>query len=636
MSRLNNCVLCDTQYLINEKTESIVSKIEEFIDTLDLEYNNSQKKSWIECIEYLKSTFDKFDGYDDIYIAFEYVIPMSCYRRPDIVLFFKDKILILEFKRKDIALDVDKQQLRGYLNEIRNYHEESRDLRVNGCLVVTEGEDCIKNENSIDILFGNTLYTYLKDMNKDFMKKENVVRWINSKYKPLFNIIEATRDRFINDNIQEIKNIEEGSLKRTQEFVINSIKNNKADKNIIFLTGVPGSGKTLILLNTVYYTNDASNVDTIFTSGNGPLISVLQNLLSRDKDNLDGSSYIKEIKSIKSSMYNKYKDIPREGVNSFKTICFDEAQRAWDLKHMKKYNFKVCEPELLLRLQNKSYQEYGSVNVICSIGEGQSIYVGEESGFKDTWGYVLNKEEYKDWNIYCTENLSKNFTNRKINKNLFVKDELHIDTSIRANFIDTSKFIEAVLDTDIDKAKDEVSKMIDLGYEIKVCRDFEKIKARIKDMKQGNSDNSYGLIASSNSSRKVLNDKISGFKKILSQMDNDHIGKWYVGDCVNLESAVSEFACQGLELNYPVVVLSGEYKLNNNKWYINDRIIEEAKKGNRDYKKVLEYSDKDSIFRNIYRVLMSRGRNGLILFVPDYRSLDDTFKFFRQIGIGEI
>ena len=62
---------------------------------------------------------------------------MSCYKRPDIVLFFKDKILILEFKRKDIALDVDKQQLRGYLNEIRNYHEESRNLIVNGCLVVT-------------------------------------------------------------------------------------------------------------------------------------------------------------------------------------------------------------------------------------------------------------------------------------------------------------------------------------------------------------------------------------------------------------------------------------------------------------------------------------------------------------------
>ncbi len=33
---------------------------------------------------------------------------------------------------------------------------------------------------------------------------------------------------------------------------------------------------------------------------------------------------------------------------------------------------------------------------------------------------------------------------------------------------------------------------------------------------------------------------------------------------------------------------------------------------------------------------MSRGRNGLILFIPDYRSLDDTFKFFKYIGIEEI
>lgn len=633
---LNNCVLCNVQYLINNETNTIVSNIEKFIDTLDLEYNNSQKKSWIDSIEYLKNTFNKLDGYRDIYIAFEYVIPMSCYKRPDIVLFFKDKILILEFKRKDIALDVDKQQLRGYLNEIRNYHEESRNLIVNGCLVVTEGKDFIKSENNIDIVCGNTLYEYLKDMNNDFMDKDYVVKWISSKYKPLLNIIEATRDRFINDSIQEIKNIEEGSLKRTQEFVINSIKNNKSNKNIIFLTGVPGAGKTLVLLNTVYYTNDVSNVDTIFTSGNGPLISVLQNLLSKDKDNLDGSSYIKEIKSIKSSMYDKYKDIPKQGVNLFKTICFDEAQRAWDLKHMEKYKFKVCEPELLLKLQNKAYEEYGSVNLICSIGEGQSIYVGEESDFKDTWGNILNKDEYKDWNIYCTKNLSSSFTNRDINKNLFIKDELHIDTSIRANFIDTSKFIEAVLDVNRDKARIEVSKMVDLGYEIKICRDFEKIKSRIKDMKQDNRDNSYGLIASSNSSRRVLNDKINGFRKILSQMDNAYIGKWYVDDCDKLESAASEFACQGLELNYPVVVISGEYKIDNGKWCINNRIIEEAKKGNKDYKKVLDYSNRDSIFRNIYRVLMSRGRNGLILFIPDYRPLDETFKFFRNIGIEEI
>ena len=82
-------------------------------------------------------------------------------------------------------------------------------------------------------------------------------------------------------------------------------------------------------------------------------------------------------------------------------------------------------------------------------------------------------------NFAC--DLNKYFT---INKNLFIKDELHIDTSIRANFIDTSKFIEAVLDVDRDKAIVEVSKMVDLGYEIKICRDFEKIKSRIKDMKQ--------------------------------------------------------------------------------------------------------------------------------------------------------
>lgn len=53
--------------------------------------------------------------------------------------------------------------------------------------------------------------------------------------------------------------------------------------------------------------------------------------------------------------------------------------------------------------------------------------------------------------------------------------------------------------------------MVNLGYKIKVCRDFEKVRSRINDMKQDNRDNSYGFIASSNSSRKVLNTKIKRF-----------------------------------------------------------------------------------------------------------------------------
>lgn len=78
--------------------------------------------------------------------------------------------------------------------------------------------------------------------------------------------IEAIRERFINYNIQEIKNIEEGSLKRTQEFVINSIKNNKSDKNIIFLTGVPGVGKTLDLFNIAIFISIFSYMDIITDS----------------------------------------------------------------------------------------------------------------------------------------------------------------------------------------------------------------------------------------------------------------------------------------------------------------------------------------------------------------------------------
>ncbi|CAH2213336.1 protein of unknown function [Tepidibacter aestuarii] len=68
--------------------------------------------------------------------------------------------------------------------------------------------------------------------------------------------------------------------------------------------------------------------------------------------------------------------------------------------------------------------------------------------------------------------------------------------------------------------------------------------------------------------------------------------------------------------------------IKDNKWEINSSLIIEAIKGNRKYKKVLSYENKDQIFKNIYRVLLTRGRNGLIICIPNYRSLDGTYEFF--------
>ena len=52
----------------------------------------------------------------------------------------------------------------------------------------------------------------------------------------------------------------------------------KNKKSIIFLTGVPGAGKTLIGLNTATKRIINNDDNAVFLSGNGPLVNVLQKL----------------------------------------------------------------------------------------------------------------------------------------------------------------------------------------------------------------------------------------------------------------------------------------------------------------------------------------------------------------------
>lgn len=77
--------------LKNIDESQLAYKLENYIKELDLEVGKSQKKSWLECVRYLKSTFKSTKKYDDLYIVFEYWIPLSCYRRPDVILLYKDR-----------------------------------------------------------------------------------------------------------------------------------------------------------------------------------------------------------------------------------------------------------------------------------------------------------------------------------------------------------------------------------------------------------------------------------------------------------------------------------------------------------------------------------------------------------------
>ena len=90
----------------------------------------------------------------------------------------------------------------------------------------------------------------------------------------------------------------------------------------------------------------------------------------------------------------------------------------------------------------------------------------------------------------------------------------------------------------------------------------------------------------------------------------------------------SEFLCQGLESEWPITTFGGDYFIHNGQWKVANKILE-----NNYYQNV--YENLEQIIENIYRVLLSRSRKGLFLFIPELPHLEETYQFFKNLGIHE-
>lgn len=94
-------------------------------------------------------------------------------------------------------------------------------------------------------------------------------------------------------------------------------------RRLVLVTGIPGSGKTLVGLRLVHahFLDDLAVPMAIFLSGNGPLVDVLQYELR----GAGGRTFVRGVKDYVKTYSVKPWLIPREQV-----LVFDEAQRAFD------------------------------------------------------------------------------------------------------------------------------------------------------------------------------------------------------------------------------------------------------------------------------------------------------------------
>ena len=622
----------------------------------EFETTDLQKRAWQQEIAILQEQLKLFEGGE---IAFEYTIPRIGHR-VDTVIIISGIIFLLEFKVGDSEYrKTAEDQVMDYALDLKYFHEASSDKYIVPIIVSTEAESVhndlsVMHDNILSVLKANKHnigLTIEKCLNNLPVNSMNMEEWINSRYAPTPTIIEAAQALYRNHSVADISRNDAGveNLTVTTNAINTIIDDCKANgkKAICFVTGVPGAGKTLAGLNiaNARHQFDADE-HAVFLSGNGPLVDVLQTALARDKAKREGITVSAALRETKSfiQIIHKFRDeaLTTDRPPIEKVTIFDEAQRAWDAGALSDFmsrkkgvaGFNRSEPDFLINIMDR-HQDWAVI--VCLVGGGQEIYTGE-AGIED-WFKTLSNG-YQDWSIYLSNKMvdyeyvgNSSIDELLKGKNYNVEPALHLGVSLRSFRSERlSDFVKALLDNQPESAL-EIYQELNESYPIVLTRDFEKAKQWVKSMSRGNER--YGLLASSEGKR------LRG-EGIWVPSDINHVG-WFLNGKDNVDSsyyleiAASEFKVQGLEIDYALLAWDADYRYDGGQFNcyrfrgaIWNHINNESKK---------------RYLKNAYRVLLTRARQGLVIFIPRGDSkdatrlpemYDGTYEYFKRIGIKEI
>jgi DUF2075 family protein len=623
----------------------------------------SQRDAWLEEISILKTALSCH--YGSIY--FEYSIPRMG-KRIDVLLLIGSAIFVLEFKvgeKEFISYAID--QVMDYALELKNFHETSHEQFIAPILIATKAKSMTLSiattPQSDKLLFpircnveslSEAIAGVLKFVDG---KVINSKEWEDGRYCPTPTIIEAAMALYAGHSVEEISRSNAGAinLKQTSDTISDIITSSKRKlkKSICFVTGVPCAGKTLIGLNIANKHIDKSNdLYSVFLSGNGPLVAILREALTRDKvsiekqlgNKLKKGEVMSEVKMFIQNVHNFRDDclIDSEKAPIEHVALFDEAQRAWNIEQTSNFmrrkknkpNFAYSEPEFLISCLDR-HKDWAVI--VCLVGGGQEINTGE--GGISEWIDSLNRS-FPDWDIYISSQLTdseygagKILEEIKARKNVMTNDDLHLSISMRSFRAEhVSLLVKQILDLEKTKSKETFKKVID-KYPIVITRDLSRAKRWLKEKARGSER--YGIIVSSQAER--LKPHAIDVK---SPMDPIHWfldGKEDVRSSYYLEDVATEFDVQGLELDWACVMWDGDFRYSENEW--------EHKSFCGSRWNNIRKQERQNYLKNAYRVLLTRARQGMVIVVPqgdpedatrNPKFYDSTFKYLQEIGFSVI
>lgn len=597
---------------------------------------------------------------DDGSVYFEYAVPRLG-KRIDVVALIRSRLFVIEFKVGDTRYAPHaRDQVWDYALDLKNFHESSHDRLLAPILVATGAPDVpvAPERSAIDdgvfrpilaneLTLSKAISAVLHEVSPTLIRAEE---WEVGRYKPTPTIIEAAMALYAGHGVAEISRSDAGvkNLTATSEAIESIISHCRAtgSKAICLVTGVPGAGKTLVGLNIATKHADKGELHSVFLSGNGPLVAVMQEALARDQmvraKSLGTVLRKGEAKSrVKAFIQNvhHFRDeyLKDQAPPSDHIAVFDEAQRAWNLEQTAAFmqrkksmpGFAQSEPEFLISCLDR-HKDWSVI--VCLVGGGQEINTGE-AGISE-WVRAVRKS-FPHWQIHISPELQESeyaaVAALQDDDRPLVRSnkDLHLAVSVRSFRAEhLSTLVKRLLDLDSVGAR-ELFASLQHKYPIVLCRSVTRARAWLRDHARGSER--YGIVVSSQALR--LRPHAIHVKSPIDPVHWFLHGKDDVRSSYYLEDVATEFHVQGLELDWTCVVWDGDFRHTGSSWghysFVGTRWQRINALARREFQK------------NAYRVLLTRARQGMVLVVPEgdptdaTRSpafYDQTFEYLKAVG----
>ncbi len=580
------------------------------------------------------------------------------------VLLNSNTIFVIEFKIGATSHDSDSRwQAGSYARDLRDFHKESNGRRIVPILCATNASEVPFDAPNDGFATGVTDLVRSTGSDLGFLLRRwnlescsvkadpiKPCNWLDSPYRPTQTIIEAATSLYEGHGVREISHSYAHNLDRTTEMLLEQIRLARecGRRVVCFVTGVPGAGKTLTGLNVIHDPGlSQSQLQAgIFLSGNGPLVKIVREALVKnqvskgrkvEESRREAETFIQNVHNFLRYHLERTSEFPHENV-----VVFDEAQRAWNSQQMnRKQRIARSEADLLFEVMERLPKW---AVIVALVGGGQEIHVGE-AGLQE-WGRAL-EARCVPWRVVASPEALEGgdsvaghkLFDGPIPENVVIEKNpvAHLDVVVRSHRAQRwAEWVNKLLELSLDEAA-----MVFPDSEEFPCfvtRDLDIARSWLRNRHSLDPEDRIGLIATSQDQRL----RAYGLERSSAFRLSFPFEKWYLEQAMDirssytLEVAASEFECQGLELDWVGLCWGGD-------------LIPKEECSAWDYRKFrggdwnYVRSDAERQFTlNRYRVLLTRARRGLVIWVPKGDPLDPTrdpqrfnkvFNVLREAGV---